>query len=145
MNDPEVVQFLADEIRAGITAAADPQLDMSKGWVADREWSPPASNPNKTPPVWQVVIRDDGIDDGELVVGSWSGAISTLAGSVKNPSLSARLAKLVKSIVKATPRAEAGNPVAAVQSLLGPYPVEDPSTYARRYMAVVLTVVGAPS
>lgn len=145
MNDPDVVQFLADEIRAGITAAADSQLVLSQGWVADREWSPPASNPQKTPPVWQVVIRDDGIDDGDLVVGSWSGGISTLAGSVSNPALSNRLAKLVKSIVKATPRAEAGNPVAAVESLLGPYPVEDPSTYARRLMTVALTVVGTPS
>jgi len=144
-SDPNVPQFMADEIRAKLSALADPEFTVAQGWIAGREWSPPPSNPNQTPPKWQIVIRDDGIADGELLTGDCSLGVSVLAGSKQNPEPARRLSVIVKKIIKQTPRAEPGNPVAAVTSFLGPYAVDDPSTYARRYMAVTLSVVGIPS
>lgn len=144
-EDPDVTLFLTSEIRRGLVALADAEFTLATGWIADREWSPPPSTPNAVPPRWQVVVRDDGIADGELVVGDASVGISVLAGTKQFPASANRLARIVKRIVKATPRAEAGNPVADISSFLGPYPVEEASTYARRYMAVTLTVVGIPS
>lgn len=144
-TDPNVPLFLTGEIRARLAALSDPRFPASTGWIADRDWSPPPSNPNQTPPAWQVIVRDDGIADGDLIVGDCSVGVSVLAGSKQNPAPARDLAVIVKKIIKQTPRAEAGNPVAAVISFLGPYAVDDTaSTYARRYMAVTLSVVGIP-
>lgn len=143
-TDPNVPLFLAQEIRTRMTALADPDFPIAVGWIAGKEWVPPPSNPNATPPKWQVVIRDDGIADDELLTGECSIGVSVLAGSKDYPEPARRLAVIVKTIIKQTPRAEAGNPVAAVTSFLGPYAVDDPSTFARRYSAVTLSVVGLP-
>jgi len=144
-TDPDVPLWLTGEIREKLAALADPRFPASTGWISDRDWSPPPSNPNQAPPSWQVIVRDDGIADGDLIVGDCSLGVSTLAGSKQNPAPARDLAVIVKRIIKATPRAEAGNPVADVTSFLGPYAVEDTaSTYARRYSAVTLSVVGTP-
>lgn len=144
-DDPDVPLFLTREIRARLTALADPEFVVGQGWISDRFWAPPPSNPNQVAPKWQVVIRDDGIADDELLVGECSLGLTVLAGSKQLPGPARRLAVIVKRIIKQTPRAEAGNPVAAVTSFLGPYGIEDPaSTYAWRYMSVSLSVVGTP-
>lgn len=142
-DDPELTLFLTAEIRSKLEALADPDFQAAQGWVGGREWSPPT--PAAPPPKWQVIVRDDGIADGDLIVGDASIGLSVLAGTKANPTKANTLARIVKRIVKATPRAEAGNPVAAIQSFLGPYPVDEASTYARRYMAATLTVVGNQS
>jgi hypothetical protein len=142
-DDPDVVLFLTTEIRAELTALADAAFPMSKGWVDGREWS--SATDGGTAPKWQVIVRDDGIADSDLIVGDAAVGVSVLAGTKANPKTANDLARIVKRIVKATPRAEAGNPVASISSFLGPYPVDEASTYARRYMAATLTVVGNQS
>lgn len=138
--DPDVVLFLSGEIRAGLVELADPRFAGASGWIADREWAPPASNPAAVPPKWQVIVRDDGIDDDELTTGDISLGLSVLAGSKQNTAPARDLARIVKAIVKRSPRAEAGNPVSKVSSFLGPYAVDEPSEYARQYMACTLRV-----
>ena len=137
--DADVVLFLTGEIRSRIAELADPRFPAG-GWVADREWAPPASNPNAAPPAWQVIVRDDGISDDELSTGEISVGLSVLAGSKQNTAPARALARIVKAIVKQTPRPEAGNPVSAVSSFLGPYAVPEESTYARQYSACTLRV-----
>lgn len=138
--DPDVVLFLTGEIRARLVEVADPRFPAATGWIADREWTPPASSPDAAAPAWQVVVRDDGIDDDELTTGEISLGLSVLAGSKEHTVPARDLARLVKAIVKASPRAEAGNPVSKVSSFLGPYPVDEPSTYARQYMVCTMRV-----
>lgn len=137
--DPDVPLWLTGEIRAKLTALADPAFPLAKGWVSDREWAPPPSTPNAAAPAWQVIVRDDGINDDEFT-GDATVGISVLAGSKQNPSPAARLARIVKAIVKDTPRVESGNPVADVESFLGPYQVPEPGTWSRQYMTATLTV-----
>lgn len=140
--DANLLQFLTDDMRAALIERADPAFPMSDGWIADREWDPQRNLGAQ--PAWQVVFRDDGVNDVELHLGDQGVGISVLAGSKDFPTPAGDLARIVKSIIKLTPRVQAGNPVAAVTSFLGPYPVEEASTYARQYMAVSFSVVGIP-
>lgn len=140
--DADLILFLTTDTRTALTALADSRFPISKGWIADREWDPARNN--GTAPAWQVIFRDDGVDDVELHVGEQSVGISVLAGSKDNPAPARALARIVKTIVKQTPRVQAGNPVAAVTSFLGPYAVDEASTFARQYMAASFTVVGVP-
>lgn len=142
-TDADVPLFLVGEIREQVDALQDPRFGRADGWVHTREWL--RETDAGEPPRWQVIVRDDGTDDIELGVGSASIGVSVLAGSKQDPSPADDLARFVKRIVRATPRVEPGNPVAAVTSLRGPWPVEEPTTYARRYMTCELTVVGDPS
>lgn len=137
--DPEVQLWLTGEIRARITELADPAYPAG-GWVADREWAPPASNPHAPAPPWQVIIRDDGINDEEFT-GEAALGISVLAGTKLAPGPAKRLARIVKAIVKDTARAEPGNPVVDVTSVLGPFLVDEPGRAARQYLTATLTVV----
>lgn len=142
VRDAELIQFLAADTRKALTELADERFPVSKGWVAGSEWDP-ARNTGAVP-VWQVIFRDDGVNDTELHLGDQGVGISVLAGSKANPTPAIALAKIVKTIVKLTPRVEKDNPVAAVTSFLGPYPVDEASTYARQLMVVSFTVVGIP-
>lgn len=140
--DADLILFLTTDTRTALAAIDDPRFPASSGWVADREWDPQRSS--GAAPTWQVVFRDDGVDDAELGVGDQSVGVSVLAGSKDLPDLAVDLARLVKVIIKRTPRVQPGNPVAAVTSFLGPYAVDEASTYARQYMVVSFTVVGIP-
>ncbi|MBO1805839.1 hypothetical protein [Leucobacter ruminantium] len=142
--DPDVELFLTGEIRTRIAALAGAEFPAARGHVSNRRWTPPAASPAATPPAWQVIVRDDGINDIDLSLGDAGVGIVCLAGSQDNPGPAIRLAKLVKAIVKATPRVEPGNPVAAVLDFHGPYPVEEDSAYEQRYMTCSLAVVSQP-
>lgn len=142
VRDADLLLFLTADTRQALTTLADPRFPVSSGWVADREWDP--SRNTGTKPTWQVIFRDDGVNDVELHIGDQGVGISILAGSKDNPAPARELARIVKSIVKLTPRVQTGNPVAAVTSFHGPYAVDEASTYARQYMAVSFTVVGIP-
>lgn len=142
--DADVELFLTREIRSRVAALAGAEFPATKGHVSNRRWVPPAANPSATPPIWQVVVRDDGINDIDLSLGDAGIGIVCLAGSQDNPGPAIRLAKIVKAIIKATTRVEAGNPVAAVLDFHGPYPVEDDSAYEQRYMTCSLAVVSSP-
>lgn len=142
--DPDVELFLAREIRARLAALAGSEFPTARGHVSNRRWTPPVASPSATPPAWQVIVRDDGINDIDLSLGDAGVGIVCLAGSQDNPGPAIRLAKLVKAIVKATPRVDPGNPVAAVLDFHGPYPVEEDSAYEQRYMTCSLAVVSSP-
>lgn len=142
VRDADVALFLTEDIRRALAADPVPGCPVARGWIAKTEWDPQRNDGQ--PPTWQVIVRDDGTSDVELHVGAASVGISVLAGSKDRPDPAERLARRVKTIVKLTPRVEPGNPIAAVTSFLGPYPVEEASTYARQYLAVGLTVVGDP-
>lgn len=142
--DPDVELFLTSEIRARIAALAGTEFPAARGHVSNRRWTPPAASPAVTPPAWQVIVRDDGINDIELSLGDAGVGIVCLAGSQDNPGPAIRLAKLVKAIVKATPRPGPTSPVAAVLDFHGPYPVPEDSQYEQRYMTCSLAVVSSP-
>lgn len=142
--DADIELFLTREIRARVAALAGAEFPAAKGHVSNRRWTPPAAAPTTTPPQWQVIVRDDGVSDVELTLGDAGIGIVCLAGSQDNPGPAIRLGKLVKAIVKASPRVEAGNPVAAVLDFHGPYPVAEESQYEQRYMTCSLAVVSAP-
>lgn len=142
--DPDVELFLTGEIRSRLATLAGPEFPTAKGQVSNRRWVPPAAAPDTPHPVWQVIVRDDGINDVDLSLGDAGVGIVCLAGSQDNPGPAIRLAKLVKAIVKASPRVEPGNPVAAVLDFHGPYPVAEDSTYEQRYMSCSLAVVSTP-
>ena len=142
--DADIELFLTREIRARLAVLAPSEFPAARGHVSNRRWTPPAAAPSIPPPAWQVVVRDDGINDVDLSLGDVGVGIVCLAGSQDNPGPAIRLGKLVKAIVKATPRVELGNPVAAVLDFHGPYPVAEDSTYEQRYMTCSLAVVSAP-
>jgi len=141
--DADIELFLTREIRTRIATLASAEFPAARGHVSNRRWTPPASTPAASPPVWQVIVRDDGITDIDLSLGDAGIGIVCLAGSQDNPGPAIRLSKLVKAIVKATPRVEAGNPVAAVLDFHGPYPVAEDSAYEQRYMTCSLAVVSS--
>ncbi len=132
--DPDVELYLTGFIRTELAARSE-----VGGFVSNREWSPPASNPNARPPVWQVIVRDDGVVDGELIVADAAVGISVLAGTMDNPGEAMRLARIVKAIVKTTPADFAG-PVTVVRSFTGPYRIQEPALYARAYMTCSLGI-----
>lgn len=140
--DADLVRFLTAEIRREVALLADPRFVASKGRVAGREWV--RETDGGTQPVWQVIVRDDGTTDTELVTGEASVGVRVYAGSKVDPTPAGDLARIVKAIIKTTPRAELGNPVAAVRSFRGPYPVDESSTYACQYMTCDLAVVSIP-
>lgn len=142
--DPDIELFLTREIRARLAVIAGAEFPANSGHVSNRRWSPPEATPATPPPAWQVVVRDDGINDIDLTLGDAGVGIVCLAGSQDNPGPAIRLSKLVKAIVKASPRVEPGNPVAAVLDFAGPYSVAEDSQYEQRYMTCSLAVVSTP-
>lgn len=142
--DADIELFLTGEIRARIAALAATVFPAAKGHVSNRRWVPPAGNPTAAPPIWQVIVRDDGINDVDLTLGDAGVGIVCLAGSQDNPGPAIRLGKLVKAIVKQTPRPGPSSPVAAVLDFHGPYSVAEESTYAQQYMSCSLAVVSTP-
>ncbi|WP_336653080.1 MULTISPECIES: hypothetical protein [unclassified Leucobacter] len=142
--DPDVERFLTGEIRTRLTALAGAEFPAARGHVSNRRWVPPAATPSTPPPAWQVIVRDDGINDVDLSLGDAGIGIVCLAGSQDNPGPAIRLAKLVKAIVKASPRPGPSSPVAAVIDFHGPYPVSEDSQYEQRYMTCSLAVVSEP-
>lgn len=140
--DADIEKFLCPEIRRELAAINDPRFPAAAGRVATREWVKEIDG--GTAPAWQVIVRDDGTNDDELVTGETSVGIRVYAGSMQDPQPAKDLARLVKAIVKSTPRAEPGNPVSAVRAFRGPNAVADPSTYACQYMTCDLAVVSTP-
>lgn len=142
-EDANVALFFSTDIRRAIAARADPAFPLAKGRIADREWLKETDSGQQ--PAWQIIIRDDGTDDVGLGLGDASIGVSILAGSLQNPEPAVTLARIVKSIIRAMPRVEPGNPVVRIVSLTGPTAISEASTYARQYLSCGLSVVGIPS
>lgn len=142
--DADIELFLSGEIRTRLAEIAAAEFPPAKGHVSNRRWTPPAATSTATPPAWQVIIRDDGITDVDMTLGDAGVGITCLAGSQDNPGPAIRLGKLVKAIVKQTPRPGPSSPVAAVLDFHGPYSVAEESTYAQQYMTCSLAVVSSP-
>lgn len=107
--------------------------------VSNRE--PPASGPF---PPRMVVIRDDGGARTSIVTRQSSVGISVLAGTKDTPQDAIDLARIVLALAEDCAAVEPGNPVAAVLESNGPYPVPEAQPHARRYMTLVMSVVGSP-
>lgn len=135
--DADIEAWLCDEIRTKL--AAIPEW-VTGGHVSNREH---AVNDPGPAPAWQVIVRDDGIEDIELSAGECTLGISVLAGSPDNPAPAIRLAKIVKAVIKATPRVEPGNPVTDVSRFNGPYRVPEEASWTRMYMTTDLGVVAS--
>lgn len=142
--DADIELFLTGEIRTRLAALAGAEFPAAKGHVSNRRWMPPAATPGASPPDWQVIVRDDGVNDVDLTLGDAGVGIVCLAGSQDNPGPAIRLGKLVKAIVKRTPRPGPTSPVSAVLDFHGPYSVTEESTYAQQYMTCSLAVVSTP-
>lgn len=142
--DADIELFLTGEIRARLAVLAPVEFPAAKGHVSNRRWMPPAGSPTAVPPDWQVIVRDDGINDVDLTLGDAGVGIVCLAGSQDNPGPAIRLGKLVKAIVKQSARPGASSPVAAVLDFHGPYSVAEDSAYAQQYMTCSLAVVSTP-
>lgn len=142
--DADLEMFITREIRTRMAVLAGAEFPAAKGHISNRRWAPPAATPSAPPPLWQVVVRDDGITDVDLTLGDAGIGIICLAGSQENPGPAIKLSKLVKAIIKVTPRVEHGNPVAAVFDFHGPYSVPEDSEYSQRYMTCSLGVVSSP-
>ena len=140
--DADIELFLCGEIRDKIAALAGTDFPASVGWVSNKEWVPTAGD--STPPLWQVIVRDDGVSDVDLTVGEAQIGVNALAGSLDDVEPVKKLARIVKAIIKDCARVEPGNPVGAVLEFNGPYPIIEPSSFARQYMTAQLSVVSIP-
>lgn len=130
--------FLTGALRGLL--AARPEAVCSGVRVSNREWEPPAGQPNAKPPARQVIVRDDGIDDGELGTGDVTLGISVLAGTKDNPTDAKQLAAIVKAIVKRLAD-EAAGPFTVMREFNGPYAVTEAAVWSRQYMTCSLGIV----
>jgi hypothetical protein len=109
--------------------------------VSVRDTEPLAGRPV---PDRMVIIRDDSGPTRTAVTAERSIGISVLAGTKESPEDAVDLALIVNALISGIARPEAGNPVAAVESMTGPFPVEEDLELARRYSTATLVVVGSP-
>jgi hypothetical protein len=93
-------------------------------------------------PVKLIVVRDDGTTDASIISGQTSIGVSVLAGSRENPIDAMDLARIVKAITKTAARVEAGNPVADIRDVTGPYLVPEAALRARAYLNFTAVTVG---
>lgn len=109
--------------------------------VSVRDAEPLAGKP--VPPR-MVIIRDDSGPTLSLVTAERSVGISVLAGTRETPKEANDLALIVNALLLDAARVEPGNPVAAVEEITGPFPVDDDLPRARRYSTATFIVAGSP-
>jgi hypothetical protein len=97
-----------------------------------------------TLPRRMVVIRDDSGPTLSLVTAERTVGISVLAGTKETPKEAMDLALIVNALLSDAARVEPGNPVAAVESITGPFAVDEALPKARRYSTVTFIVAGSP-
>lgn len=140
MADPAVVHqdialFLVGWYRAWLGSRDEPFL---QGFTVD------IVEPAKEPfPNRLLVIRDDGGTDTSIVTNERSIGMTVLAGSKQNPHDANDAARLIHAARLLIPSPAPTNPVAAVLQSTTPVEVTEKQDRARRYMTLVLSVVGS--
>jgi hypothetical protein len=124
------------------------------GWFRERLAARPESYcqgfvvDNKEPagsfPARLLVVRFDGRTRSSVVSGEASVGLSVLAGTKTSPKDANDAAEMVLALAESLPAVEPGNPVAALVSSAGPFPVVEAQDRARRYMTLDLVVAGLP-
>ncbi|MBW8025292.1 hypothetical protein EOG37_01170 [Clavibacter michiganensis subsp. michiganensis] len=109
--------------------------------VSVRDTEPIAGRPM---PKRMVIIRDDSGSTRSTVTAERSIGISVLAGTKESPEDAVDLALIVNALISDVARPEAGNPVARVDDMTGPFYVAEDLPSARRYSTATLVVVGSP-
>lgn len=138
----DLEKFLTGHIRAEL--AALPGQPYQGGWISNQFYSPDPDIP-RSPPSYQIVVRDDGGPDTSIITQEPAVGVTVLMGDDGSQGQEASdLALVVKMIVRDCARSEPGNPVAAVRAATGPYKVADPTGVPRRYMTFELAVTGRP-
>lgn len=136
----DLEKFLTGHIRTEL--AALPGQPYQGGWVSNQFYSPDADVP-RSPPPYQIVVRDDSGPDTSIITQEPTVGVTVLMGDDATQGQSATdLALIVKMIVKDSAGTDPDNPVAAVLGSTGPYKVTDPTGMPRRYMTFELRVTG---
>jgi hypothetical protein len=100
--------------------------------------------PDRPVPRRMVIIRDDSGPTTSPVTAERSIGVSVLAGTKESPEDAVDLALIVNALISGVARPEAGNPVARVDDMTGPFAVAEDLPLARRYSTATLVVVGSP-
>lgn len=129
--------FLTEWLRRELAQRPEPVCQGVE--VSNRE--PPVG---ETFPARLVVVRDDSGNRTSIITRHTSVGISVLAGTKDNPQDATDLARIVLALAEDCAAVEPGNPVAAVLESNGPYPVPEAQPHSRRYMTLVMSVVGSP-
>lgn len=93
-------------------------------------------------PAKALIIRTDGGPDTSFLTGERDVGLSVLAGTQESPKEANDLAAIVHALRTQIPSPDPDNPVSAVLSSNGPYPVPEAQERARVYMNMTLAVLG---
>jgi hypothetical protein len=136
----DLEKFLTGHIRTEL--AMLPGQPYQGGWVSNQFYSPDPDIP-RSPPPYQIVVRDDSGPDTSIITQEPTVGVTVLMGEDPTEGQAATdLALVVKMIVKDCAGIGADNPVAAVLGCTGPYKVPDPTGVPSRYMTFELAVTG---
>jgi hypothetical protein len=127
--------YLCDRLRAELHA-----LPNAVAQVAQVDNTEPL--PGQVWPKFLIVVHDFGGADTSVLTGERDVGISVLGGTKENPKACNDLALIVHAIARDIADNEPGNPIAAVVSSGGPYPVTESQPYARRYIPITYAVAG---
>ena len=87
-----------------------------------------------------VIVRDDSGPDA-MATAQRSVGITVLAES---DTASSELARTVAALLRTSPAVEAGNPVASVDAIRGPYRIITNTSRSEYYLTADLVIVGEP-
>lgn len=133
--DADIEAFLTGWLRRELALRSEAYCLGVK--VSNREPPPDTAFPERL-----VVIRYDGGPDTSILTSEASVGVSVLAGTKDDPQDANDLARMVKALLKDCAATEPGNPISAVLTANGPYPVPEDQPHARRYMTFTLALVG---
>lgn len=136
----DLEKFLTGRIRSELALITGQPYAGS--FVSNAFYAPDPQVP-RTPPPFQVIVRDDGGPQTGIVTKAPSVGVTVMGGvDITQGDEATGLALIVCAIVEDCADMEPGNPVAAVTDSNGPYKVPDPSGAARRYMTFTMSVAG---
>ncbi len=138
----DLEKFLTGHIRTEL--AALPGQPYSGGFISNQFYDPEKDD-QRSPPPYQVIVRDDSGPDTSIITQEPAVGVTVLMGDDASQGEEATgLALVVKMIMKDCAGTGIDNPVAAVLGASGPFKVADPSGVPRRYMTFELAVTGRP-
>ena len=131
--DADLEKFLTGFIRQELALIGSP---IAQGVFVSNAF-PPEQRP-KT-----VVVMDNGGPSSSIITTETQLGVTVAAGDDSSQGAEAKeLARLVKMIIKDSPRTDAGNPVAAVTRASGPYRITEDGGQPTYYLTFELVIVG---
>lgn len=133
--DADLERFLTGFIRAELALIGS---QVTEGVFVSNAF--PSEQRPKT-----VVVMDNGGPSASIISTDTQVGVTVAAGDDPSQGAVAKeLARLVKMIIKDSPRPDPGNPVAAVNRASGPYRITETDGQPTYYMTFELVVVGQP-